>query len=126
MNEPKTDAPNNDALKIDLKVSSAHSGVQWSYESDDLDLTLLHWRGHKGGVAAHVNAEVDVVLIVIEGAGIVTVNGNAYRLESGHAVLVPKGSTREIAPVGEEFRYLSVHRRRRGLMPTMGGKPIVR
>ena len=119
---PQTDVSAPGAVLIDLKTSGVRSGVQWSHESDDLDLTLLAWTQDRG-IAPHVNAEVDVVLIAVEGAGIVTVNGTAHPLTTGQALLIPKGCERAIAPAAEGFSYLSVHRRRRGLMPTMNFKP---
>ncbi|HZG67709.1 MAG TPA: hypothetical protein VEZ12_13250 [Herpetosiphonaceae bacterium] len=39
-------------------------------------------------------------------------------------MLIPKGSERSIRCVGEQFAYLSVHRRRRGLWPTLHGQPL--
>ncbi len=109
------------ALLIDLlahSVAATQSGPQWSYESTDLDLTLLTWQAHQQ-IAAHVNDEVDVVVIVVAGTGEVIVNAQVYPLTTGQALLIPRGTTRSIRCTGERFSYLSVHRRRTYLWPTV-------
>ncbi|HEX8834683.1 MAG TPA: DUF2249 domain-containing protein [Abditibacteriaceae bacterium] len=103
--------------------AASHSGPQWAHECEDLDMTLLSWPNGKS-IEAHANNEVDVVMIGVAGKGIVTIDGVAHELNSGVALLVPKGCTRGLQSVSERFSYLSVHRRRRGLMPTLDGKPI--
>ncbi len=123
MNEPPPNIPG--AVPIDLQQAHDHSGPQWGYESDDLNLTLLAWQAGEG-VAPHVNREVDVVLIAVAGDGEVRVNGAVHVLRPGQALLIPKGVERAIYPTSAQFRYLSVHRRRRGLMPTIGGWPTDR
>ncbi len=102
----------------ELAAAATAGGPQWSHESTDLDLTLLTWLPHQQ-VPAHVNDEVDVVMIAIEGAGVVTVNGARHELSAGGALLIPKGAERAIAGIGGCFSYLSVHARRRGLWPTV-------
>lgn len=123
MNEPPPHGPR--AVPIDLHQTHDHSGPQWGYESDDLNLTLLVWTAGER-VAPHVNEEVDVVLIVVAGEGDVHVNGAVHALRPGQALLIPKGVARAIHPTSKRFSYLSVHRRRRGLMPTIGGWPTDR
>lgn len=112
------------AFLIDLLACSdaaTQSGPQWGYESTDLDLTLLTWHAQQQ-IAAHCNDEVDVVVIVVAGAGEVLVNTETYALIVGQALLIPKGTTRSIRCTSERFSYLSVHRRRRGLWPTVAGE----
>ena len=72
----------------------------------------------------HVNNEVDVVWIGVEGAGVVSVNGENHELRPGVAILISKGCERAVESTSERLSYLSVHRRRRGLMPTIAGRPI--
>lgn len=112
-------------LEIDLRERSAnatHSGPQWAHECEDLDLTLLAWETGKR-IEAHVNSEVDVVFVGVAGTGTVTINGEAHELRPGMALLIPKGCERAIESGGDGFAYLSVHRRRRGLMPTWNSGP---
>lgn len=111
------------ATLIDLQTSQPHSGPQLGHQSEDLNLTLLSWKAGEG-VAPHINEEVDVVLIVVDGEGEVSVGQQVLVLRIGQALLIPKGCERAIRCVGERFSYLSVHGRRRGLMPTIGGKRL--
>ena len=104
---------------IDLAALSAAAdgnGPLWGCALDDLNLTLLCWDEH-GQVAPHVNNEVDVVFIGVAGQGEVTVNGETFLLSPGKALLIAKGSERAVRSATERFSYLSVHRRRAGLMP---------
>jgi mannose-6-phosphate isomerase-like protein (cupin superfamily) len=103
--------------------AASHSGPQWAHECEDLDVTLLSWEPGKR-MEPHVNNEVDVVWIGIEGAGLVSVNGEKQELRPGVAILIPKSCERSIESISERLSYLSVHRRRRGLMPTIAGRPI--
>jgi quercetin dioxygenase-like cupin family protein len=93
--------------------ATTHSGPQWAHECEDLDMTLLTWKEGRR-IEAHVNSEVDVVMIGLEGAGVVTVNGEPHEMRSGAALLIPKGCKRAVEATSERFSYLSVHRRRRG------------
>lgn len=112
----------NEPIQVNLiKAAQAATsgGPQWSYESTDLDATLLSWgAGHR--IAQHRNSEVDVMLIGIEGEGIVTIDGAPHPVSAGVALLIPKGCARALESASERWSYLSVHRRRRGLMPTFG------
>ena len=117
--------PPSSAVFVDMAalIERSGSGPQWSHESADLDLTALKW--HEGQqVPAHVNDEVDVVLIGVVGAGTVIVEGAVYRLAAGQALLIAKGSERAMQCADEPWIYLSVHRRRRGLWPTIKGEPL--
>lgn len=100
-----------DLLKIDLS-----SGPLWSMETEDLDCTYVSWLTGQG-VAAHRNAEVDVVMIVVSGRGVVTVDGEETDLSEGRVVVIPKNAERAIRAVGSRLAYLNVHKRRRRLMP---------
>jgi quercetin dioxygenase-like cupin family protein len=92
-------------------------GPIWSANSEQLNLNLLRLPTGDG-VGAHVNSEVDVVLVVFEGRGELTVDGAAYPLRPGHAVLVPRGATRALRCTAGPLVYLTCHRRRAGLMPS--------
>ena len=115
-------ANNHSAILVDwhrLDDDARSPGVQWACESEDLDVTLLAWLNPGSGVAPHVNDEVDVLLMVVGGAGEVTVEGVVHPLQAGEALLMPRGAARAIRCAGERFTYLSVHRRRRGLYPAI-------
>lgn len=102
--------------------STAARGPAWTHQSDDLNVNLLVFPGGEG-VAAHVNAEVDVLLVGIAGDGVVEVDGRPIALGSGQALVVPKGARRSIRPLGDCFAYLTCHRRRAGLWPTSQPRP---
>ncbi len=97
---------------------ATQSGPIWSHESSDLDLTLLSW-GAQQGISAHINDEVDVVLIGVAGVGEVIVNNEVYRLAPGQMLLIPKHAERSLWCTEARWSYLSLHRRRRGLWPTV-------
>lgn len=87
------------------------TGPVWGMASDDLNATALAWpAGHE--VAEHVNAALDVLLVVLDGAATVTVDGRDHALEAGQALLIPKGSVRRVSAGADGVRYLTVHRRR--------------
>jgi mannose-6-phosphate isomerase-like protein (cupin superfamily) len=97
-------------------AARSHLGAQWAYESEDLDVTLLSWdEGQR--IEAHHNLEVDVVLVGVEGTGVVSVDGKAHELRPGVLLLISKGCERAIESTSQRFSYLSLHQRRRGLMP---------
>jgi mannose-6-phosphate isomerase-like protein (cupin superfamily) len=95
---------------IDLLERSG-TGPLWGMASTDLNATLLAWPpAHE--VAEHVNGELDVLVIVLDGHGTATVDGKAHDLATGRAILIPRGSRRRITANETGLRYLSVHRRR--------------
>ena len=95
---------------VDL-LAAEGEGPLWGTATEDLNATLLAWPGDHE-VAEHVNAERDVLIVVIDGAAVVTVDGDRHTLEAGHALLIEKGSACAIRAGDGGVRYLSVHRRR--------------
>jgi quercetin dioxygenase-like cupin family protein len=95
---------------VDLLAGSG-SGPLWGIASTDLNATLLAWPpGHE--VAEHVNSELDVLVMVLEGHGTIAIDGEEHALAATSAILVPRGRRRRICAGGDGLRYLSVHRRR--------------
>lgn len=99
--------------------SAAESqGALWGTESEDLDATIVHW--DEGlGVAAHVNSEVDVAMVVLAGAGKVRVEDESLAVSVGSVVVIPKGSEREVTAGEAGLTYVNVHKRKRKMMPNM-------
>ena len=95
-------------------LERAGRGPVWGTESDDLNATLLAWPAGEAN-PEHVNAERDVLVVVVSGSGSLEVDGEAHDLAAGDAVVVPKGASRRLAAGPHGIRYLSVHRRRGGL-----------
>lgn len=115
------------ARMVDLAALAADAarasrpGAVWSLGSADLNLNLIHL-GPGQQVEAHVNAEVDVILVGVAGAGVVALGDGAdereERLALGLLCVIPKGVRRAIRADGGDLAYLTCHRRRAGLMPT--------
>ncbi|MDP1846818.1 MAG: hypothetical protein Q8K79_03415 [Solirubrobacteraceae bacterium] len=95
---------------VDLAAGEG-SGPLWGMASDDLNATLLAWPAGEG-VAEHVNAELDVLVVVLEGSAAVMIDGAPHGLVAPAAILVPRGAPRAIEAGDGGVRYLSVHRRR--------------
>jgi uncharacterized cupin superfamily protein len=95
---------------VDL-LSRTGIGPLWGMASMDLNATLLAWSpGHV--VAEHVNGELDVLVVVLDGRGSAIIDGQAHELTAGSALLIPRGTHRCITADEPGLRYLSVHRRR--------------
>lgn len=92
-----------------------------SLASADLNVNMLRFTG-EGGIEAHVNREVDVLIVALDGEGLLTVDGTPTLLTAGDAVIVPKGAERSIRSNGDRVAYLTCHGQRRGLMPTVKKK----
>ena len=105
---------------IDIAASlreANNDGPNWSVNSKQLNLNLLRLPTGDG-VAAHANTELDVVLVIFEGSGELTVDGQAYPLRPGQVVVIPRGATRALRSTAGPLVYLTCHRRRAGLMPS--------
>lgn len=95
-------------------LNAAGTGPVWGMASSDLNATLLVWpAGHE--LAEHTNTERDVLLVVLAGGGVATVDGREHDLTAGSALLVEKGTSRSIRAGDQGVRYLSVHTRRGAL-----------
>jgi mannose-6-phosphate isomerase-like protein (cupin superfamily) len=95
---------------VDLLRASG-TGPLWGMASTDLNATLLVWpAGHE--VAEHVNGELDVLVVVLDGHGSAIIDGEPHDLAAGSAILIPRGTRRRIRADDVGLRYLSVHRRR--------------
>jgi quercetin dioxygenase-like cupin family protein len=92
-------------------------GPVWGAESEDLNATILEWpAGHRA--PEHVNAERDVLLVVLAGSAEVAIGAESRTLRTGEALIVPKGETRQVTARGDGVRYLSAHLRRPPLQIT--------
>lgn len=98
---------------VDL-AALAGGGPLWGMASEDLNATLLAWPPGEG-VAEQVNAERDILIVVLAGAGTLRSGGSDHALAPQRALLIPKGERWSIAAGPDGLRYLSIHRRREGL-----------
>ena len=97
-------------VPVDL-AAGEDSGPLWGMASDDLNATLLAWPAG-GAVAEHVNAELDVLVVVLAGSATVTIDDARHELSAPATILIPRAARRAIRAGEDGVRYLSVHRRR--------------
>jgi quercetin dioxygenase-like cupin family protein len=119
MIEPDTRA--TDRLIVDLAAlatSGPDAGPVWTHQTNDLNVNLVVFTAGNG-VAEHVNAEVDVLVVGIAGQGRVDMDGRAHSLGAGQALVIPNGARRAIRAESARFAYLTCHRRRAALWPTV-------
>ena len=98
------------------------AGPLWSVSTADLNANVLRFAAGDG-VPEHVNTEVDVLMLVVRGEGALTLDGTELRVRGGQLVMLPKGTRRAIRAENEELVYVTVHRRRMGLMPKRAVRP---
>lgn len=88
------------------------SGALWSLPHDgDLDANLVHLVGGEE-IGHHVNHEVDVFVVVVDGAGELDIDERTLSLRPGVVSLIPRGTSRAIRADGAGVSYLTVHRHR--------------
>lgn len=109
--------PAFELLDLAATIAAGGSGAILGRETEDLDLNLVRF-ADGGGVGAHINREVDVVLVALSGSGIVRIDNEDVPIVAGNALIIPKNTERAIRSQNDgEFAYLTVHRRRARLMP---------
>ena len=106
---------------IDLTQVAGAGGVVWSVSPDGLHANLVVLECG-GSIPAHRNDGLDVLLVVLAGAGVATVYGEAIELRAGAALLVPRGTERSVTAGDPGLRYLAVHAQRGPL--TIGEKDL--
>jgi len=103
------------AVVIDLGSVTDVGGAVWSlrHNSPDTELDVNLVRLEAGAtIVAHVNAELDVLIVIQSGSAGVLIDDETHDLLPGMLAFVPKGATRAIAAGEAGCGYLSVHRRR--------------
>jgi mannose-6-phosphate isomerase-like protein (cupin superfamily) len=101
---------------FDMDVAPEAHGPAFSLESADLDCNFLRFDQGEG-VPLHINTQVDVAGVVLEGEGFLQVDGRQHLLREGDFYYVPKGAARKLRSAGGPFAYLSFHARRPCLTP---------
>jgi quercetin dioxygenase-like cupin family protein len=92
------------------------TGPVWTKSSVDLNINLISFPMGQG-VPMHVNSDVDVLVVVVRGEGLLELGDTRYHLRAGQVCVIPKGAPRAIQSRSSEFAYLTCHRRRGGLWP---------
>ena len=101
-----------------LCAESAGSRVAWTHLGDDLAVNVITLNPGER-IAPHVNAEVDVLLVVISGDGFITVEEREVPVHAGHLAVIRKGVVRGISAGAARLVYATCHRRRHPLLPSM-------
>jgi quercetin dioxygenase-like cupin family protein len=108
-------APGPEVVALDRLAAEATQaggiGAIWSLASADLNLNLVRLAPGEA-VAAYVNDEVDVVGLVVAGAGTLALDTRRESLREGLLFFVPKGTRRAISAASSGLVYLTCHRRR--------------
>jgi len=86
-------------------------GVHWGIETADLDVNVVHL-DPLSRVETHLNLEVDIVILVLEGSGWIWLGDDEHRLGPHALALAPRGIARSIAAGRDGITYVSMHRRR--------------
>jgi quercetin dioxygenase-like cupin family protein len=90
-------------------------GPIWGTATEDLNATILEWGPGAGPQGEHVNAECDVVVVVVSGSLELELDGERRAVAAGEVAVVEKGRRRRLTAGPEGVRYVTVHRRRPGL-----------
>ena len=88
-------------------------GVVWGLDSPQLNANLVKLDpGHE--IGEHSYEQVDVLLIVQSGDGVIVVDGVDNVVQAESVVLIPRGAKRSIH-ASRRLVYYSIHTRRPGL-----------
>lgn len=100
------------ALDEVLRTDHTGDGVHWTLAAgEDLNVNLVTL-APTSTIARHVNDEVDVLLVVLEGSGTLLLDGNDHELAARVVALAPKHAARTITAGAAGIAYLTVHRRK--------------
>lgn len=92
------------------------SGARWTLAEPgrQLDANFVHLPAGRH-VGSHLEPDLDVVLVVVAGGGIVGTPDGEQVIADGNVVWLPRGSSRNLTAGDRGLSYLTVHRRRQGL-----------
>ncbi len=98
------------------RADPATAGAVWKLTESgrQLDANLVHLPAHQR-VETHAEPDLDVLLLVVAGHGILGSDDRTEPLTGGALFWLPHGSTRRIAAGADGLSYLTVHRRRPGM-----------
>lgn len=99
-----------------LETSVDASGSIWKLEphTRGLDCNIISIPPNDE-IARHVGPDLDVVIVVLDGSGVLENDGETISLDEGSMVWLPKNSVRRFGAGEKGLRYFSVHTRKRGL-----------
>jgi quercetin dioxygenase-like cupin family protein len=105
-----------DAHALAADPGPTATGAVWKLAESgrQLDANLVHLEGGQQ-VGTHNEPDLDVLVLVMSGAGVLSSPEGAQQLAAGGLYWLPRGSTRSLTAGEEGLSYLTVHRRRPGL-----------
>lgn len=87
-------------------------GVNWTLEnSDELNINLVHLNPNEE-LGSHINSQVEVAVLVLQGQGLVTIESQSHELKPLSLILIPKETTRIIQASETGLDYLAIHKRK--------------
>ncbi len=93
------------------------TGAVWKLQIRQRDLDSNVIRLEPGtGIGAHAGADLDVLLLVLDGTGQITTELGTLELHAGALVWLPRRSRRQFTAGPDGLRYLTVHQRRQSLV----------
>jgi quercetin dioxygenase-like cupin family protein len=97
-------------------AAAAEAGSAWRLEpaARGLDANVIVLPAGDE-IRAHTGPELDVLIVVLAGSGILEMSADALALEPGAIVWLPARSRRRIVAGDDGLRYFSVHQRKPGL-----------
>lgn len=114
MIDVKTIGPGQHATADLHRIDTAGpDGVIWGVASPQLNTNLVKLAAGST-IETHTNTEVDVLLVVTSGDGVVAIEGTVLEVSDGSVVLIPVNARRSISATSQ-LVYLSIHNRRHGL-----------
>jgi quercetin dioxygenase-like cupin family protein len=109
---PTRQTQNGVVLELaDLSTIAGVGGVVWSAAPQGVHVNLVVLEPG-GAIAAHRNDALDVLVVVLSGAGHAVVDDEEVQMEPMRALLVPRGSERSFRAATDGLRYLTVHAQR--------------
>lgn len=102
---------------VDLSAIAGSGGVVWSLSPQGFHANLVVL-DPDDAIPSHRNEAVDVLIVVLAGTGVVTVDDRGVAVAPLAAVLVPRGAQRSIVAGPSGMRYLTIHDRRGSLTVT--------
>jgi len=79
-----------------LAAGGNHPGALWRLDGEDLQANLVRL-GQGDRIAPHRNDEVEVLVVVVQGRGELTLDGQVHQLAPMVVAHLPKGTVRAIA-----------------------------
>ncbi|NTU83894.1 MAG: cupin domain-containing protein [Chloroflexales bacterium] len=106
-----------------INVAEALRGVEYdgpaySANSEQLNVNLLRL-ADGASIPQHINDEVDVLVVIIQGTCKLIVDNEMTVLRTGMAAVIPRGHLRALRCTMGPLVYLTCHRKRAPLMPTI-------